>query len=46
MMKIVVSVVLFFGVLFTFPRFITADLKHLTDEDWQKLLEGEWLVML
>jgi len=46
MKKIIVSVVLFFGVLFIFPRFITADVKHLTDENWQNLLEGEWLVML
>jgi len=41
-----VALVLFFGVLFTFPRFINAELKHVTDEDWENLLEGEWLVML
>jgi len=46
MRVIIASVVLFFGILFTFPRFITADLKHVTDEDWQNLLEGQWLVML
>jgi len=46
MKKIIVSVVLFFGILFSFPRFITADLKVVSDEDWEKLLEGEWLVML
>ena len=46
MKRLIVSVVLFLGVLFTFPRFITADLKHITDEDWENLLEGEWLVML
>ena len=45
-MKLIISIVLFFGVLFSFPRFITADLKLITDEDWQNLLEGEWLVML
>jgi len=46
MERIIVTIVLFFGVLFTFPRFISADIKRLTDEDWQNLLEGEWLVML
>jgi len=46
MLRIIVSIVLFFGVLFAFPRFITADLKLVTDEDWQNMLEGEWLVML
>jgi len=46
MKKLIVSLILFFGVLFTFPRFITADLKQVTDENWQNLLEGEWLVML
>jgi len=46
MKKIIISVVLFFGILFALPRFITADLKHVSDEDWQKMLEGEWLVML
>jgi len=46
MKKMIISVVLFFGILFTFPRFITADLKHVNDDNWQKLLDGEWIVML